>query len=418
MKLLHVVHEFAPFEKKTGGTGRYVHRLVREQVRLGHSVTVLTQHHAPRDPHLSTQRYFVEDEIPVVKVNISRFDHPDQLYRRSDTNALFHTLLREGNFDGVHIHHFIGLSTSIAECAMEAGIPYGITFHDFWPFCIRYHMIDYGRNDYDCARLGYGEEDCLRCLHQCHFPQNPFNEATRQFLLEYLKTRIAHFAGIIDKAAFLTGPSHFLRKIYEEIYHLPPGRIRVEPLGIDLHNAPPDKEKIPWARFGYLGSIESRKGVNLLLDAFRDLDTPLHLWGNDPQAPAFRDFARTQPNLHYHGPYDAVNDLAKIFSRIQLCIVPSLSESFGITARESLAHGVPVIASDWGGMPEAVIHGRNGLLFEVGNAEALRKAVCYATGHPEEIRQMISHTHDHLVPMERHARNLISLYKNTSAPPL
>jgi len=408
-----VVHEFAPFEKNTGGTGRYVHRLVREQVRLGNEVTVLTQHHVPSKPHLSTQRYAVEDEIPVVKVNISRFDHPAQLYRRSDTDALFHTLLREENFDGVHIHHFIGLSTSIAECAVEAGVPFGITFHDFWPFCVRYHMIDYGRNDYDCARLGYEPEDCLRCLHQCHFPKEPFHDGTRKFLTGYLKTRLAHFAGIIDEAAFLTSPSRFLQKIYEETFHLPEGRIQVEPLGIDLHDAPPDKEEIPWPCFGYLGSIESRKGVNLLLDAFRNLDAPLHLWGNDPQAPAFRDFAQTQPNLNYHGPYDAVTDLAEIFSQIHICIVPSLSESFGITARESLAHRIPVIASNWGGMPEAVIHGHNGLLFEVGNAAALREAVRYAAGHPEEIRQMIPHTQDHLIPMESHARNLISLYKDT-----
>jgi len=56
-----------------------------------------------------------------------------------------------------------------------------------------------------------------------------------------------------------------------------------------------------------------------------------------------------------------------------ICIVPSRYEGFGITAAEAMALGVPVIASDAGGLPEVV--GDAGLTFPAGNVQALGHAV-------------------------------------------
>ncbi len=413
MKILHVVHEFAPFQKTSGGTGRYVYQLVHAQIRLGHSVTVLTQQNNPDEAHLEVQQYTVDQKIPVHKINISRFEQPEQLYRRDDLIEFYQKLTTGLNVDAVHVHHFIGLSGSITESCKISGIPYGITFHDFWPFCIRYHMIDYGRDNYDCARQGYTEDDCVRCIHQCHFHNEPMNGKTKQFLSSYLEARNNYFAGIIAKASFVTGPSYFIKKIFDEKYHLSPDKFMAEPLGMEFGEPLQNQDELPWVQFGYIGSIEKRKGLDLLLNAFQNLPYPLHLWGHDPREPAFQEYAKTRPNLHYHGGYESLTDLDRIFSMIHLCIVPSLSESFGITARESLAYCIPVIISNWGGMPEAVIHQRNGLLFEVNNEGSLREAIQYAADHPAEITEMKKHTRDKLVPMNEHALRMISLYESS-----
>jgi glycosyltransferase involved in cell wall biosynthesis len=57
-------------------------------------------------------------------------------------------------------------------------------------------------------------------------------------------------------------------------------------------------------------------------------------------------------------------------------LLPSETESFGLAALEAMACGVPVMASDAGGLPELIEHGSNGLLVsEEGQAEGIARAV-------------------------------------------
>jgi glycosyltransferase involved in cell wall biosynthesis len=55
---------------------------------------------------------------------------------------------------------------------------------------------------------------------------------------------------------------------------------------------------------------------------------------------------------------------------------------------EAFAAGTPVIGAATGGIPELVTHGETGLLFPVGDAQALRDAIDWAFTHPEEMRRM------------------------------
>src|SRR5690606_21308584 len=54
-----------------------------------------------------------------------------------------------------------------------------------------------------------------------------------------------------------------------------------------------------------------------------------------------------------------------------LLLLPSESEAFGLAALEAMACGVPVIASDVGGLPEVVVHGETGFLAPVGAIDAM-----------------------------------------------
>ncbi len=55
-------------------------------------------------------------------------------------------------------------------------------------------------------------------------------------------------------------------------------------------------------------------------------------------------------------------------------LMPSEMESFGLAALEAMACGVPTIATRVGGVPELIQHGHNGLLFPVGDVDAMSTA--------------------------------------------
>lgn len=68
-----------------------------------------------------------------------------------------------------------------------------------------------------------------------------------------------------------------------------------------------------------------------------------------------------------------VRDTNEVLKLIDLFILPSETESFGLAALEAMALGVPVISSNTGGIPEVNKHGFSGYLADVGDVEAMAK---------------------------------------------
>ena len=72
-------------------------------------------------------------------------------------------------------------------------------------------------------------------------------------------------------------------------------------------------------------------------------------------------------------PHEVVLDA---FRRCTVTVVPSLMhEAFGLVALEAMSAGRPVIASSIGGLPDIITDGKNGILVEPGDVEALRAAL-------------------------------------------
>ena len=70
-----------------------------------------------------------------------------------------------------------------------------------------------------------------------------------------------------------------------------------------------------------------------------------------------------------------VPQVAAVFERAEVVVVPSLGEGFGMVALEAMERGRPVIASAVGGLPEIVDDGRTGLLVPVSDTDALAEAI-------------------------------------------
>jgi glycosyltransferase involved in cell wall biosynthesis len=83
-----------------------------------------------------------------------------------------------------------------------------------------------------------------------------------------------------------------------------------------------------------------------------------------------------------------VESLADFCAGLDLFILPSKAEGLGSSALVAMAHGLAVVASRVGGVPEIVEDGKTGWLVEPGSPAALAEAVARAASEPERLGQM------------------------------
>ena len=116
-----------------------------------------------------------------------------------------------------------------------------------------------------------------------------------------------------------------------------------------------------------------RDVVRIFARVREQLPASLVMVGDGPDRGAAEDEARrhgVEREVHFLGKIDAV---APLLAGADLFLLPSQSESFGLSALEALACGAPVVASDTGGLPEVVRHGETGFLCPVGDVESMAR---------------------------------------------
>jgi len=101
------------------------------------------------------------------------------------------------------------------------------------------------------------------------------------------------------------------------------------------------------------------------------VDSRLILVGDGPDASVAREMGQELRILDRMKFVGIVDRVAPLLARADLFLLPSSTESFGLVALEAMASGVPVIASDVGGIPEVVEHGQTGYLAPVGDVDAM-----------------------------------------------
>ncbi len=114
--------------------------------------------------------------------------------------------------------------------------------------------------------------------------------------------------------------------------------------------------------------------VNIYARVAREIPSVLVMVGDGPDRVLAEEEARrlgVAQSVFFLGKLDAV---APLLAGADLFLLPSQSESFGLSALEALACGVPVVASDVGGLPEVVRDGETGALRAVGDVDAMSEA--------------------------------------------
>lgn len=127
----------------------------------------------------------------------------------------------------------------------------------------------------------------------------------------------------------------------------------------------------------FIGQLEAHKGLRFVMDviANRTQKVHLHIAGEGTLVEEVKAYAEAHSNVTYLG-YVAVDQLLSCFEIADALIVPSLCyENSPTVIYESLQSGLPVLASDIGGVGELVESGKNGFLFEAGDADDMLRAI-------------------------------------------
>jgi colanic acid/amylovoran biosynthesis glycosyltransferase len=131
--------------------------------------------------------------------------------------------------------------------------------------------------------------------------------------------------------------------------------------GISIPKAVDASEDPPHVLFA--GRLSKEKGFLDFLDATRGL--PRVIVGDGPLR------ARAPDALGFVSP----SELGAFYERAAVVVCPSHREGYGVVAREAMAHGRPVVATDVGGLAEAVEDGITGLVVPPHDSRALRAAI-------------------------------------------
>jgi len=128
--------------------------------------------------------------------------------------------------------------------------------------------------------------------------------------------------------------------------------------------------------------VEPKKGLSVLLKAMavlkdggNDRGCQLLLVGEGPARESLELLTRQLGLSSCTVFAGRRRDIPRILPLLDLFVLPSLYEGFGIAILEAMAAGKPVVATTVGGIPEFVVHGETGLLVEPGNATALAGAM-------------------------------------------
>jgi len=136
----------------------------------------------------------------------------------------------------------------------------------------------------------------------------------------------------------------------------------------------------------YVGRLSAEKGINTLLQAWNELETPIDIIGTGPLMESVQ--RANLPSVHVKGHVDS-DEVAKAMAIACFLVIPSVwYEGFPMVIVEALAAGLPIIASKLGAMAEIVEDGVTGLHFEAGNASDLASKVRWAADHRDEMLHM------------------------------
>lgn len=316
----------------------------------------------------------------------------------------FSAVLRVRRPDVVHVHELYPLiSPWILPRCKAAGIPVVMSCYDYRFSC---PIATHHTRGAACHRcMGGREYWCV--LRNCR-------ASVPQSVAYALRNASARHFGLFDEHVDrFMAISPYLRDFLIGRLGIAAERVVVNPLVIGL---PPEPVKDPaQGRYvGFAGRFVPEKGVEVMVEACRRAGLPMRFASDAPGHPAVRpgdDAFFVMPK--------SPDELADFYRGARIIVVPSLwPETMGIVPAEAMSHGIPVVASRIGALPDTVRDGETGLLAEPGNIADLVEKIRRIWDDPELARRLGRNGHKDVEARftgQAHFQRLMRIYADLVA---
>ena len=286
--------------------------------------------------------------------------------------------------DVIVFHHLVRLSLDLPALGRLKKIPQIYYLHDFYLACPSYSLLT--AEGQVCG--GGSLLRCARCLYTARY--NAQDRVVSPFVLTalpFLLLRNSFIKKVLRDVDLFISPSKFLlRELDRQGVNCSPSVII--PYGSDgMHTVgkPTNRKEI---RFGYLGNISKKKGIDVLVKAFQGRMAESLVIRGFSDSRAIEDFRKTFPSFGASLEMFDTN-IEVFFNKVDVLVVPSVwYENQPNVIIESFAYGKPVVCSNVGGMAEMVRDGVDGLLFKPNDPYDLRRKIEYLLDNPDEVSRL------------------------------
>lgn len=310
-----------------GGTEKYVYSLSRI-FSESNEVTVITTQDTQNIPCMERDGKL---KILRFKYNTKPLNNPISL------SQIKYIIMNSKNFDVLHFNDIYAFSTYSSLFVKR--IPRVLSFHTWF---IRY-------------------ENPFKGILSCSFEKLAVNK-----IINKMDSLIV----LVDSQ------KDYLKKIgvnQKKIFVIPNG-IQTDFFGRDKDYARDYFNIEADFAFGFFGRFVERKGIKILLNVFKKLNEDLYIFGDGSLKPLILKYSNKYPHIHLiEGPFSE-EEVALIYSAMDLYIFPSLSgEGCPTGLLEALSSGTLCLASD---LPENICTLKDkGLYFRRGNSKDLEEKI-------------------------------------------
>ncbi|MBF0413344.1 MAG: glycosyltransferase family 4 protein [Desulfamplus sp.] len=337
----------------------------------------------------------------------STFRMVKEILYSSESKKQLEKILKKFKPDVVHAHNIYGrLTTSVLDLLYANNIPIVMTLHDYKLICPSYKMMFNNRVCEDCKGGKYYQA----VLNKCHKNsmaasaiyalETWLNDYFQKYRLNvsffvapslFLKDKLVDFGWVSEQVIYI--PNYIVSKVFEPNYD--------------------SKDYLL-----YLGRLSAEKGISTLIQAFLEVESKsikLVIAGDGPERGYLESISKNDNRIKFTG-YLSGNELREVTRNAKAVVIPSeWYENAPISILEAFAYGKPVIGARIGGIPEMVVDGKNGLLFESGNVRDLtakiRDFLTLSDSRITDIGKAARKTVEEKYNPELHYDNLFTLYQ-------